>query len=162
MLLSYGTFILDCAIIKYFATMCYFIGERWTLICNLCHKDKQNPAHLFFECEEAKKVWFFLEKLLDDLGCAIDLTNYADILLNTVHPTRKHICNFLILLFKQYIYRTKCQNAKITESGLKKEIILTYNIELHNARLSNSVAKHFAKWKLFVNEDHSICDIIYQ
>ena len=82
--------------------------------CDYCDNVDTIEHHLH-TCEESQKIWCHLQKwLLDNLGTSLPFT-VCEVMfgLTTMSSVEFNIINFLILLTKWYINRTKSQNQKL-------------------------------------------------
>ena len=115
--------------------------------CDYCDK-KQTPIHLFFECETTQNIWTQVQDFLDDHGYNV-LFTVKNIILNNYGD---QLVDFIILVAKQVIFRCKCQKIKPSWQIIMKEIELLYRIELYNATVSQTLAKHCNKWRFIKPE----------
>ena len=90
-------------------------------------------------------MWSHLQKVCNEFSIDAKFVP-QNIIFNHLHPKPQHIINFLTLVTKQFIFRTKCLNQKITWNKLCNEFKLIENIELHNAIRSKNIGKHMKKW----------------
>ena len=99
-------------------------------------------------------MWKQLQALLRRAGirCTLSVEN---LIFNNVHNDNEHVCNTVILISKQYIFRCKCQGVKPTFGGLKAEIRLNYKIEMWNSFVNANMKKVAKKWSPIVN---ILCD----
>ena len=115
--------------------------------CNEC--DKQDIVHLMYQCKVIKRFWDnfheFLESIMD--ASAIEWTT-ANVIYNTIHPRPGHVANFMLIVAKFHIFRSKCNNETPSITACKAEVYLMYRIEEYNAINSNRCSKHNKKWKI--------------
>ena len=99
--------------------------------CEFC-MEKQDIQHLMFNCGKIHPIWTRLQALFwsTKIEC---LYNIKNVIFNTVHEDKKHICNKITLIVKQYIYRCKCQNSIPYFKEALEEVHMNYRIELINA-----------------------------
>ena len=128
-------------------------------ICNVCQKDKQTILHLLCECEEVVNIWKYVMGLCEKMSNIKLNFNQESIVFNKVHEKTTHICNFIILIVKQYLYRCKCINTKPTNEIIE-EIQYIEKIEFYNALENNRVKKHIKKWSPFLKIYESCTDIM--
>ena len=114
-------------------------------VCNLCHSEKQTIVHLMWDCRLVRPIWSKIEEIFGtlDLSCTFELWR---IITNLVHENPAHVCNFLVLVVKQLIYRMKCQNKPLLFEVVRNEIYLVHKIEEYNAKRKNLIRKHNKKW----------------
>ena len=129
-------------------------------VCNLCTKEKQDILHLIVHCTRVQPLWKWLQKQFEKVQIVTKFSEYS-IMFNLVHEQPQHICNFIALITKQYIFRCKCLNEKPNIHELNIEIDNMYEIELYNARKNNMVSKHVKKWSPVKDISHLIesCEI---
>ena len=101
-------------------------------ICNLCNAEKQTIIHLLVECKQSKDIWENFHKTFLNDEAQKPIT-FENVLFNNVCENSNHIINFLVLITKQYIYRCKCQNDKISWNALLAEYKLIKRTEIYNA-----------------------------
>ena len=68
--------------------------------CTFCNSQPESITHLFLECIFVKRIWNFITLYID-----IHPLNIKNIILNYTNANGSHICNLIVLVFKQYIYR---------------------------------------------------------
>ena len=127
-----------------------YMLSKWkvveTDICNLCNTDVQTVPHLFLTCPSVQLLWkkiqcFFLKS--DDELC----WNADSCLSNSIHPSPKHLANFLALMVKQYIFACKCKNDRPNVRMFQELIVQYYKIEEYNTKLDPKGCRHLVrKW----------------
>jgi len=118
--------------------------------CSFCDNNLETYEHLFFECA-------VIHALLDDL-----ISWWTPHLVLTTPISAKHVIlgyvqipcndtenliNTLLLIFKNYIYKSKCKNENLVFDLLLKDIKQMYIIEVNSKQ--NPKGK---KWKLLENQ----------
>ena len=117
-----------------------------TALCYFCNIEKESIPHIMFECSETKEVWSEAKKIIQDRTGYCCTLNVRKILMNEVHPTPRHLANFVCLVVKQYIYKQKCLKCPLQARELHGRIISLENTEKYIAIKNNKLAKHMAKW----------------
>ena len=120
-------------------------GKVTSNTCEFCNSAKQTIMHLLYECTTTNEILQELSGKLNEKNIKIELS-FRNILFNEVHESTKHVTNFIILVFKQYIYRCKCMGIKPTYLQLKAEIKLAWKIESNTALKHDKVSKSEHKW----------------
>ena len=120
-----------------------------TNICNLCNLMKQTILHLLWDCRMVQPIWMYVQAKARQAGITCEF-NAVNIIFNCVHELRTHVINLIVLIVKQYIYRLKCMDQKLTRKGTLLEIELNYKMELYNTcranNVNNAIAKTKKKW----------------
>ena len=110
------------------------IIEFWTY--SLCHSYPETVDHLFIECTEAINYYIEIENWLRSFGVFLPELNKLDILLGVDDV----LVNFVILLYKYSLYRSREKNNMLSLL-LFTNIILKYEqIERKIARSRNKIA----------------------
>lgn len=119
-------------------------------LCTFCNKHKENYMHLFINCEKVKPIWQQLKTYImdnDQAGVQHELTfQPCNIILNSVHARPGHVCNLLVLIVKQYLFRCKCLKNVPNSIVMINEVESMYQLEEYIAGQTNSLAKHYEKW----------------
>ena len=113
-------------------------------ICNLCEDSKQTIVHLMSECKYSRTLWEKLDQEFKKLHISCEF-NFRNVLFNNVHENRSHVCNFLILVTKQYIFRCKCTDTIPVWIALLNEFKLVRAIERYNSSTSG-FTKYSKRW----------------
>ena len=139
--------------------------EHWKMrdnnLCSFCHEYKETQVHLFYECQIVREVWKRFEIYLRGKFSIQHMeTSKENILLNTAVKRKNHVANFLILVFKQYIYRQRCLNKDIIFHELINEIRTLERIEKYIAMKNGKLELHDKKWGIVnqVNGTHNLLD----
>ena len=113
--------------------------------CNLCNKSKQDILHLLFHCQISKNVLTevtnWLELHVKEINIMLE-----NVILNKVHPNANNISNFVILVYKQFIFRCKCLNQVPKIQTFFSKLEMLHDIEYYNAVKQNLTNKHIKKW----------------
>ena len=59
--------------------------------------------------------------------------------------------NVILLIFKQYIYATKCMNIQLTFMGSLARVVEYQKVEFRIANRNKKVMKHNDKWQPFIH-----------
>ena len=112
--------------------------------CTFCDIEKQTLSHLFLRCQVVKK---FLSEICQWQNIPISSLSFEAITLNTITGNIREVQNTIILLAKQYIYKSRCKNEKPNFIQFKSEVIEIKTIEYEIAKKSDKLNKHERKWK---------------
>ena len=127
---------------------------QWKMIehnrCYFCNQEPETFRHLMFECTVVKKFWKAIARWLKYMY-SIDIEiSYYLIVLNNYTGQHDLFINTAILIAKHYIYATKCTNSKINFQVWLNKLTNMYYDEKFIATKNNVLAKHNAKWKIFL------------
>ena len=117
-----------------------------TNVCNICKREKQTIRHLLYGCCKSKHIWDKFESDLVRNNIKVDFTFYGILFNKIISDTVAHICNLLVLIIKQYLYRCKCQDKTPRYEEICSEMGVYYHIELYNASLIGKSSKIIQKW----------------
>ena len=68
------------------------------------------------------------------------------ILGNPKYSKKDNIINLIILIAKQYIYKTKCKSQHLTLTGFRNSLNMYYHIDKYIFTLNNEIIKFEEKW----------------
>ena len=111
--------------------------------CDFCQEPKQDAIHLLVDCVYAKNLWNFIKTIFLQLGVKNDLTPEV-IIWNRIQKPWCSVTNFIILVTKFFIYKSKIQDKLPNVIELCNELDLWYCIEKYNA--DTNLIKHRKKW----------------
>ena len=116
--------------------------------CTNCQKTPENIMHFFIECPIARKLWEKLQEYVNDNITSHGELDFSDqvIIFNCLHEQRQHLVNMIVLIAKQYLYRSCYMGTKPLFKNLQNEIILIHRQELYYVKMKNKLDKHFKKW----------------
>ena len=117
-------------------------------LCNICYNEKQTITHLMFYCQKIRPIWCRIQALLRRAG--INCTfNAQNVILNAVVDNTNDVCNVIMLICKQFIYRCKCQDEVPTFRDIVYQIKMYYRVELFNNYIQSRRIKHL--WSPVIN-----------
>lgn len=121
-------------------------------MCVFCGVKAETVIHLFTECLVVVKFWKALFKWLK-YTCDIQL-NWSEeiqeeILFNNIKGKGSWFANNLLLIVKQYIYKTKCRNTKLKIVEVVGSLAQYERTEFLLALRKGKVHKHKQKWLSF-------------
>lgn len=124
--------------------------------CTFCNNSKEHTLHLFWQCHKVQALW----KLVQDYVQlntrsqleSILIWNEQNVMFNLVHPKPGHIINLIVLIVKQFIYKTRCLDARLSFQALENEIELTKKIEYNIAKQKGKLVYFYEKWSQLYSE----------
>ena len=117
-----------------------------TPLCTFCQREEETINHLFLECEYSKTLWSDIQNWLEG-----DLPNINswDVVLGFVERQFfGRMENFLLLLYKRFIYISRLSNKSVKFEGFKVYIKGIMKIEEKIVSKNNKLPQHFQKWDL--------------
>ena len=108
-----------------------------TPLCTFCQWEEETINHLFLECEYSKTLWSDIQNWLED-----DLPNISsrDVVLGFVGGQfYGRMENFLLLLYKRFIYVNRFSNKSFKFEGFKVYIKGIMKIEEKTASKNNKL-----------------------
>ena len=100
-------------------------------------------AHLLYFCPISQIIWQDVKNWLKTQNLNIEL-NIQNVILNNCKE--KGIVDLIILIVKQYLYRSRCFKNKPNFQEIVKIISETKNIERYIAIQKNQLTCHNKKW----------------
>ena len=127
---------------------CNNVLYYWRIVdsqkCDYCEYDKQDVKHLLWSCVNAQRIWKSVQELFATGNNLV--FNFENILYNRVHKSKRHVINFIVLLVKFVIFRSKCNGHNCSIDEVLNEIQMYYRIEKYLAVGQNNIVKHKSKW----------------
>ena len=126
----------------------------WKIInndhCSFCGKASETFRHLFLDCEH-------VDKISSQLSLHLNMAkpNITALIMNNQYKA-KDVRSLITLIYKQFIYRYRCQNKTPTYNKLFAEIQLNHDIEIYNARKMMKTEKVIKKWANIFPQEKSI------
>ena len=117
-----------------------YYGLQEDDMCTFCKGRRETIAHLFFECSKVAPLWDYIVKL-----CTKELT-VPQIICNEVVSNSKRVENVIVLIAKQYVYRTRCLNENLSVQALIGAIKMYKEIEGEVAKNNGRISHHTSKW----------------
>ena len=113
--------------------------------CSFCSKDEENYVHLFCECIAVVPIWEECKSLGQQLSNDNILLTNENILMNTCSKPCS-VVNLLVLIAKQYIYRSRCLKMVPSIYQYRHEVFSTRNIEKYIATKNKKLHAYAKKW----------------
>ena len=97
-------------------------------------------------------MWQWLIDTCKKIDPEVELTlTYKNIILNSLTKKTSHVANFLLLVYKQYAYATRCKKTQLSKHEIDAKILITKQYELYYATFQNKIQKHMEKWCIIKN-----------
>ena len=136
------------------------MGLTNTINCTFCNDDRDSIHHFLWDCTCIQNFWNDLERLFNE-KCenASNLRITRNIILFGFdeHIKTDSAFDFVILYAKLYIYKCKIGKCLPVIPVFLRELTLRYNIEKHNAKVTDNLLKFDIEWhyckQLFLTEN---------
>ena len=120
-------------------------------LCTFCHCKEETLVHLFIECKYVQELW---SKLIDWLHPNIVLQKEMepkDLLFGVVGYGENQLMNLILILYKRYIYVSRCYKQSLSFEKLLNFIKDYYKHETWvNQQYSNTDKKVKKKWDVLI------------
>ena len=120
---------------------------RETDLCTWCETKRETCEHLFYSCVCIKPLWEGVKILCRDMFREEVLLTYHNIVTNSISPTDHAGTNFVCLLLKQYIYRSRCCKEKMSLRLFKSMVFEAKNVEKYYAKQEGKLRHFYNKWE---------------
>ena len=125
--------------------------HMWKIVdspmCTFCKKELETVTHLLFECVNTGNILEYVCRYVNERFNKNISTNSTDIMFNTVCKRKACVCNFLILVAKQYVYKKRCTKELPNVTELTNLWYHLEGMEKYVAICNNQYVKHLAKWQ---------------
>ena len=110
--------------------------------CEFCKSHSETIHHLLWKCPKVNSFWQELVELIS-LRCTVDFKIDESIVIIGNHDNSENnrMCNFITILAKHYIYRSKVQKTNLNLRPFIRELHNRYCIERHIYRDSHEFRK---------------------
>ena len=116
-------------------------------LCHFCNQHKETMLHLFWLCPRVTKLWTAFKKYFSKaLGIVLTLER-CQVLLNNYNGQHKNIINILIIIMKQYIYASKCQNHPLNFMDFMSKVLEYYYCDKDITQTYDKLKQFEKKWK---------------
>ena len=113
--------------------------------CSLCMEYPETIKHLFFECEKVKQFRNLFKEWLNDVtNIEVDINNEKMLILSW--HKKKLLLNYLLVVAKYYIYKTKFVQESISILGFKAILKKKFEEEKYIAKINDKYARFIGKW----------------
>ena len=101
--------------------------------CTFCHESIETLRHLMLECEFVQPIW---QEFIKHMKCR--KPTFFNVLCNKLDNIgTKHVFLYILLLFKQYVYRCRCIIEQPNVTQFINELNLICKVELYNTKHHN-------------------------
>ena len=126
--------------------------------CSFCGKHRETYKHLFCECEIIIPIWSKAKQIMFETTNLDQVQDSPDkVLLNTIHDKPAHILNFICLVFKQYIYSSRCRQIQPNCAEFVHLVKKIRNMEKYIAIKNGKIVKYNLKWNCNKVNDPDTC-----
>ena len=130
----------DIKIILYLNRRLYLMKKVESPLCSMCDTKEETPVHMTVYCRYSKKLWKDINERLGSQLSLSDLTEETVYLGWLSTGQRSQLINFIILLYKYYLYTVRKNVSKVCISAFKWYAKYTQTIE-------KVIAKNMARYK---------------
>ena len=135
----------------------YKIGIVASPLCTLCNLEPETITHLLWECPEVQKLLDSFDILLEALVIPFAI-NKTSFLLGLKHESflpSNRVDNEIIIILKQYIYKTRCLGNTLSLNALINIIKDNYVVQKFIAYSKGNHAKNcfeeeWKKWESII------------
>lgn len=119
--------------------------------CTFCREEPESIVHLFWHCNTVQYLWDTLSSwVAEKTGIIIFLSQSTVVLGYREKNCMNNSINFIILVFKYYIYKSKLEGCPIVFNSFQKYLQYMYNIEKLTAKIYTNT-RFEAQWRNFKN-----------
>ena len=127
--------------------------EKWKIIeknlCSFCQQQPEQITHLFWYCPKVQEIWIEIIGYIQERFSTPVLTpGITQIIFNQLVDQKCHAANFIILLTKHYIYKSRCLGNQLKIKELKQFIKSIEATEKYIATKNNKLMLHNRKWEI--------------
>ena len=107
--------------ILYLNEMLYKFGKKVTPLCSFCMEELESLIHLFHSCTRTNFLWMQLQHSFQNVLITPPITPQSAIFGFIDHKVNYHLINYILLIFKYYVYKTR-ENGSLDPKVLKKNV----------------------------------------
>ena len=111
-------------------------------LCSFCQEEKETIHHLFFSCKYVRSLW---KEVASKFKIDTNKITYDNIFCNMVVDRPKDARNCIILIIKQYIYKTHCMSKQLSITQAEHCVKEYIQIEEVTAKSKNKLNMHKMK-----------------
>ena len=117
-------------------------------LCCLCNAEDETIIHLFSKCLVTINLLRNIQSWANSAGLSLPDLDSKNSFLGFIGSAKPMITeNFLLLIFKKFIYQKKNTTSSVSFIHFKAELKTTYQIEYKIAMQNGMLHKHFSKWE---------------
>ena len=123
------------------------IGKINNPICYFCETERETLEHLFWECSKTQHLIEEFKRLTEAYNIIIQF-NKTEFILGyyTTRCQSQSMDNYILLLMKFYIYKSRCSNEPLSLNRFRDEIKKAYRTGKYAASITNSVEQYKQPW----------------
>ena len=123
---------------------------------SFCKNVKDEICYISWLCPKVQNFWDCICLIMNEMMSSIKVDmNLNNIIFNIIHENRKHVCNFIILIAKQYLYRMRCFGEVPSLTTFKAMLYKIRKIEKYNVMKNDNVGKFNIKWNCISIQDNN-------
>ena len=115
-------------------------------LCSMCGMEVETLAHIIIHCKYSKKLWKDIKEKCSSQLSLPDLTEEIVYLGWFSKGPKSQLVNFIILLYKYYLYTVRKDVSKVCLSAFKWYVNYTQTIEKVIVKKNGRIEKHLSKW----------------
>ena len=122
----------------------YKINKTDSHLCSFCRKDTESIHHLLCTCDKVREFWNTFKTWISQ---RINTTfNISD--RNIIYSAfeKCSLINYLVVLAKYYIYKSKFHNQNLNILGFEAYSKVKFFNEMYIAKINNTYEKFLGKW----------------
>ena len=122
----------------------YKINKTDSHLCSFCRKDTESIHHLLCTCDKVREFWNTFKTWISQ---RINTTfNISD--RNIIYSAfeKCSLINYLVVLAKYYIYKSKFHNQNLNIRGFEAYSKVKFFNEMYIAKINNTYEKFLGKW----------------
>ena len=123
--------------------------EAISPLCTFCKQKIETIQHLFWECEQVKKLWGCLQRWFSYMLRLEIQINREDIFFCSYTGQFNQLVNTVYLITKQYIYAAKCMDKQLSYVTVMQKIREEFLDEQYQCILNGSYLKFEKKWSIY-------------
>lgn len=117
-------------------------------LCDFCNMEIETLSHLFWECLFVQQFWTEMSVFLKDHDIDINfnqnITTFGITISNS--DPKIQVKNFMILLGKYFIFRSKCLKNMLSFVHFKSYLKQKLNIEKQIYFMKDKITQFYRKW----------------
>ena len=112
-------------------------------MCTFCNEQVETVQHLLWTCKYVQEIW---------LHCSTEfklgLLNFRKIICNNIDENPINARNTIVLIVKQYIYKTRCLKERLSVTASTNYVKSYVEIEKEIAKQKQNHHEH--KWQHYI------------
>jgi hypothetical protein len=118
--------------------------------CEFCHLFSEDLMHLFWLCKHVQTFWdTVINWIFLKTNLRLQINAQTIILGNPNFSKKDNIINLILLIAKQYIYKSKCKSQQLTLTGFQNSLNMYYYIDKYISGINNRAIQFKEKWNIW-------------